>query len=107
MKYIPNKQSSNNSSHFGKDIQFIIDNTIHRTTKPIMNQKDDYNGHYIMHERQTQLLIDFQGYVISFLTNIKGKYHDSLSSIYNKTFMKNVGDKYILGDPGFNGCSGI
>lgn len=99
--HIPNKLVSLSHSFIGKDVRCIIDNTIHRTTKPTVNQADDYNGHYRMHGRQTQLLIDFDGNVIAYVTNLKGKMHDVLVASHNELFVDILGTSYALGDPAY------
>ncbi|KAL9645636.1 hypothetical protein ABK040_015851 [Willaertia magna] len=63
----------------------------------------DYNGHYHIHGKMSQILLDYEGYIIAFLTNIKSKIHDSLSANYNKDFKRILGSDFALGDPGFNG----
>jgi hypothetical protein len=56
-----------------------------------------------MHGRLTQVLLDLEGYIIAFLTNIPGKVHDSLSGMYNKLFPRILGQYFCIGDSGFNG----
>lgn len=104
-QYIPNQKISITTSQLSPNISYIIDNTIHKTNRPSVNQEEDYNGHYQMHGRQTQLLIDYDSNIIAFVTNIPGKIHDSLMAIYNKHFKQIINYDFALGDPGFQGVS--
>jgi hypothetical protein len=103
VQFIPNRKISSSHSRLHKKLYNVIDNTIHKTTKPVVKQKLYYNGHYKMHGRQTQLLIDYDGYIIAFMTNIKGKCHDALVALYNRLLSKVVGNDMILGDLGVAG----
>lgn len=103
VQFVPDCPISEACSIVDRKIKFIIDNTIHKIHRPTVSQRLDYNGHYRMHGRQTQILVDFDGNVISYLTNIRGKIHDSLVAIHNKNFVDIVGSCYALGDPGFAG----
>ena len=84
-------------------LKYIIDGTLHKTQRKHGEVDTDYSGHYRMHGKLSQILLDYEGYVVSFLTNIKGKIHDSLAAKYNKWFKEIVGTDFVLGDPGFNG----
>lgn len=103
VQYIPDCRISDTHSCIDRNLKFIIDNTIHKTHKPSVDQSLDYNGHYRMHGRQTQILLDFDGNVISYLTNIRGKIHDALVAVHNTHFIDIIGTKFALGDPGFKG----
>ena len=54
---------------------------VHKTQRQHGVRDVHYNGHYPMHGRLRQILLDYEGYVIAFNTNIKGKIHDSLAAI--------------------------
>jgi hypothetical protein len=101
--YIPNKLQSHTRSRLHPLIRCVVDNTIHKTRKPMVKQRLYYNGHYKMQGRLTQLLSDFDGYIVGFLTNIPGKIYDSLSGIYNKVFPRILEKYFCIGDSGFNG----
>lgn len=104
-KFIPNKKINSSHSKLSRKIMFIIDNTIHKTRRPRVRQSRLYNGHYKTHGYLTQLLVDYDGYIVAYRTMIPGRHHDSLIATYNKHFKKIVGNKLVLGDPGFEGVS--
>jgi hypothetical protein len=50
------------------------------------------------------LLIDYEGNILAFETNVKGAIHDSNAASHNIHFPKILGDKfYVLADPGYAG----
>lgn len=52
----------------------------------------------------THLLIDYEGTIIAFETNVLGSIHDSNAALHNYYFPKILGkDFYALGDPGYAG----
>ena len=102
LKYIPNELTSQTHSKLHSSIRAVIDNTIHKTRKPIKGQRMHYNGHYCMHGRLTQLLVDYDGKIIAFKTMIPGKVHDNLSALYNKKFVEILGNYLCIGDTAFN-----
>jgi len=51
----------------------------------------------------TTLLVDFEGYICSFVTNGSARLHDSTASFYFPSFAKILGTNYALGDPGYSG----
>lgn len=106
-RQIPHGQVSSKRSIFSDKIAFIIDCTLHRTRRPSLNQSEHYNGHYSMHGRLTQVLIDYEGNVIAFLTNVPGRCNDALVAMYNEDFKRIVGDNLVLGDPGFQGVQWV
>lgn len=55
----------------------------------------------------THLLIDYQGYIVAFQTNIHGRNHDAVIGTYNKLFKRILGKKFALTDPGFEGNSNV
>jgi hypothetical protein len=69
----------------------IIDGTLHATQKPAHNQHLAYSGHYKTHGMLTQLLIDYEGFIISLQTNIPGSVHDANAALYNYNFPKILG----------------
>lgn len=103
-KFIPNHQITETRSRLHPRLKYIIDGTLHQT-KRLSDARygldELYNGHYKLHGRVTQILLDYEGNVISFQTNIKGKIHDTHAAKYNKHFQKIVGKDFALGDPGF------
>ena len=103
VKFIPNKKIHNTRSRLHPRMKFIIYGTLHKTQRQHGVRDVHYNGHYRMHGRLTQILLDYEGYVVAFNTNIKGKIHDSLAAMYNKDFKRIVGNDIVLGDPGFSG----
>ena len=51
--------------------------------------------------------VDFDGYIIAFLTNNQGRAHDSLISTYNHFFHEILGNRFTLGDSAFSGTSTV
>lgn len=102
LQYVPNELTSNTHSKLHTSIRAVIDNTIHKTRKPIKGQRLQYNGHYTMHGRLTQLLVDYDGKIIAFKTMIPGKVHDNLSAVYNKEFASILKKYLCIGDTAFN-----
>ena len=102
-QFIPNKKIYETRSSLHASIKYIIDGTLHKTQRQNGEQDDNYNGHYRMHGKLTQILLDFEGYVVAFKTNIKGRTHDALAAIYSDNFKKIVGKHLVLGDPGYHG----
>jgi hypothetical protein len=57
-----------------------------------------------MHGMLTHLLIDYEGNIVAFETNMLGSVHDANTSLNNCLFPKILGpDTYALGDPGYTG----
>lgn len=57
-----------------------------------------------MHGILTHLLIDFEGNIIAFETNVKGSVHDSNAATHNIYFPLILGpSNYALADPGYAG----
>jgi hypothetical protein len=81
----------------------ILDSTIHPTVRPGGAQRKFYNGHYKMHGILTHLLVDFEEFIISVITNVKGHSHDSNVASCHPAFKQVLGTKFALGDPGFQG----
>ncbi|KAL9642569.1 hypothetical protein ABK040_011135 [Willaertia magna] len=101
--FIPNKNINNTKSRLHCRLKYIIDGTLHKTQRKYGGMDLDYNGHYHIHGKMSQILLDYEGYIIAFLTKIKGKIYDSLSANYNKNFKRILGSDFALGDFGFNG----
>ncbi len=71
-----------------------------------MQQRKDYNGHSAIHCKKTQVLIDYEGYIVSLKTNIEGRNQDNLTAQYNSQFREILGENCAISDAGFN-CSYI
>ncbi len=96
-KFIPNASRQTPShSVLRHTIKYVMDDTAYKVRKRSIDQYLDYNGHYGVHCKKTQLLIDYDGYIIAFLTNIDGSVHDNLTAIYNDLFRSIVGCSRIL-----------
>jgi hypothetical protein len=105
---VPNKFAEHpKTSSLSNQIIGIVDGTIHRTVRPSYDQSEMWNGHYKMHGIMSHILCDYTGFIIAFLTNVKGKHHDSLVSTYSTDFRRILGRKYVLGDPGYSGVSHV
>jgi len=50
----------------------------------------------------THLLIDYNGKIIAFYTNIKGSTNDTLVASYNSSFHNILNGYFALGDPAFS-----
>ena len=101
----------------------VIDGTLHTTAKPNSCQHLWYKGHYSRHGIVMHLLIwfffeclflltkctqvDFDGYIIAFLTNIPGSMHDALICTYNTFLHRILGNKFALADSAFGGIRNI
>jgi hypothetical protein len=107
LSYIPENIDSDTTSHLSNNIIAIVDPTIHPTRKPASKQHLWWNGHYKTHGVLTHLLLDFDGFIASITTNVKGHSHDSNASQYNTPFQLILGKKFALGDPGFQGLSWV
>lgn len=105
--YVVNKRQSSSSSRLSAKILYIIDCTIHKTKRPQINQSEHYNGHYHMHGRLSQVLVDFDGYVVAYKTMIPGRCNDSMIAMYNTEFRRIIGKNFALGDPSFQGSGYI
>ncbi len=55
-----------------------------------------------MHCKKTQLLIDYDGYVVAFCTSIEGRTHENLTATYNDLFRRVVARDWVLTDTGFS-----
>ena len=105
---VPNKfPDEPKTSSLSNKIIGIVDGTIHRTVRPSFSQSELWNGHYQMHGIMSHIICDYSGFIIAFLTNIKGKHHDSLVSTYSRDFRRILGKNYVLGDPGYSGVSHV
>ena len=51
--------------------------------------------------------VDFDGFIIAFLTNIPGRMHDALIGTYNTFFQRILGNKFALADSAFGGVRNI
>jgi len=99
---IPNRLSATSHSTLHPHIRAIIDNTIHKTRKPSSKQYLDYNGHYKVHGRLTQVLIDFDGNIIHIFTMIPGSVNDTLAAVYSEGAKQILGYDRALGDCAFS-----
>jgi len=102
---IPNRLSATSHSSLHPHIRAIIDNTIHKTRKPMSKQYLDYNGHYKMHGRLTQVVIDFDGNVLHIWTMLPGSVNDALVAVYNEGAKQVLGNDVALGDCAFSSIS--
>ena len=75
--------------------------------KPNVDQRLFYYGHYKMHGILTQILINFNGKIIGFITNVPGKINDALIAIYAEFFRDVLKGRFALGDPGFAGVDWV
>ncbi len=74
------------TSHISNRIVAVIDSTIHPITKPSSKEHKWWNGYYSTHGILTQLLIDFDGFIVCVATNLKGHIHDMNIALYMKEF---------------------
>jgi len=103
VKFIPNRIESDKTSSLSTNIVAIIDSTIHARRKNAKDQHIHWNEHYHCHGMLTHLLVDFDGYIASFVTSVAAKMHDSNASRYFKPFVRLLEGRYVIGDPGYNG----
>lgn len=107
-KFIPNQLIPGSpSSRLSNQIVAVIDGTIHRTTRPQSGQFEYYNVHYSQHGIISQILCDFSGLIIAFITGIKGNTHDSQICSVRNELKRILGGKYCLGDPAYVGVAGV
>jgi hypothetical protein len=102
-KFVPNEFFGSESSSLSSRIIGIVDSTIHAIRKPAKYQHLSYSGHYKTHGMLTHLLIDWEGYIIAYLTNVPGSLHDSFVASKNELFRSVLDGEFALGDPGFAG----
>eukprot|EP01121_Diplochlamys_sp_Union-15-3_P015606 TRINITY_DN5200_c0_g1_i4.p1 TRINITY_DN5200_c0_g1~~TRINITY_DN5200_c0_g1_i4.p1 ORF type:complete len:169 (+),score=13.50 TRINITY_DN5200_c0_g1_i4:324-830(+) len=81
----------------------VVDSTIHPTSKPRNEQSRKFNGHYKAHGMMTHLLISLDGSITAVMTNIDGSMSDATAAHYNTCFKEILGNRFALGDPGYNG----
>jgi hypothetical protein len=105
--YIPEEVDCSTASHLSNHIIAIIDATIHPTQKPAGKQRLFWNGHYKTHGLLTYLLIDYEGYIVSVMTNVLGHTSDTNATLYNQHFRQILKGKFALGDPGLHGVDYI
>jgi hypothetical protein len=105
--YIPERMESSSCSHLSNRIIAITDATIHPIRRPSSKQHLWWSGHYKCHGLLTHLLVDFDGFIVSVITNIKGHTHDANCAIYNSSFQQILGAKFALADPGYQGVNWI
>jgi hypothetical protein len=104
IRFIPNQLSTNPiTSTLSNKIVAIVDSTLHAINKPLTNQHQFFNGHYNKHGIMTYLLVEFSGLIVAVQTNVAGRVHDSTAANHNTLFMKVLGDKLALADPGYAG----
>ena len=82
----------------------IIDGTVHKIRRPSMDQYLWWNDHYKCHAIHSLFLVSFTGEIAAVATGIPGSFHDSSSSSHLTFFQDVLGDKLVLGDPGFSGA---
>lgn len=103
VKFIPNRIESDKTSSLSSNIVAVIDSTIHARRKNAKDQHVHWNEHYHCHGMLTHLLVDFDGFIASFVTSVAAKMHDSNASRYFKPFVRLLDGRYAIGDPGYNG----
>jgi hypothetical protein len=86
-----------------KHIIGIIYGTVHQIHKPATDQHLWWNDHYQFHAVHLLFFVDYEGWIIGVETGIPGSFHDSSAANNAKFFEKLVKDKFVLGDPGFQG----
>ncbi len=67
-----------------------------RGTKWKLSFGKNYNGHYKIHGIMSQLLIDYESNFVSFVTNLDGTIHDSLSAIKNSEFKRIIDNNLVV-----------
>jgi hypothetical protein len=101
--FIPNRVESVMTSSLSENIVCVIDSTLHAIRKPPKNQHLHWNEHYKRHGMMTTLLVDFEGYITSFVTGALAVQHDATAAFYMKSFVNLLNGKFALGDPGYAG----
>ncbi len=107
MKFIKHKRISKHYSEVSRNILFIIDGTIHKRRKPRLAQSNYYRSDKGCHFITTQLLIDYDGWIVAVYTGIWGRVHDNSAATSCDLFRKIVGKFFALGDPGYQKCDYI
>jgi hypothetical protein len=104
IQFIPHRQISEKHNKVSSKIIFIIDGTVHKRKKPKLGQHHYYWGDKGCHFITTQLLIDFDGWIVALATAIPGHMHDVNSARNLPFFREIIGSLYALADPGYDGC---
>jgi hypothetical protein len=105
--YIPERQISSSTSILDPNIKYIVDATIKPTVRPQINQSKYYSGHYKCHGILTHVIVDYDGWILSFHTNIPGSVHDAKVA-HTQPFHHIIKeDKFALGDPGYQGVNWV
>jgi len=102
-QFVKNEIESDSTSSLSHRIVAVIDSTIHTTKKPSKNQHLSFSNHYNRHGMMTNLLVNFDGYIVAFVTGGAARMNDSMASYFFPTFVRALGSKYCLGDPGYQG----
>lgn len=100
--YITHENTSESHSVLSTLIRYILDGTIHPRRKARYLQHLWYNGHYEMHGMMTQLLVNFDGFIMAVVTNIAGHNHDA-GARYCDLIEHVVGDDYAIADTAYSG----
>ncbi|KAL0477733.1 hypothetical protein AKO1_000405, partial [Acrasis kona] len=98
VQYITHCATGDIHSIMSTKIKYILDGTIHPLSKPQTRQHLWYNGHYKIHGIMSQILIDFNGYIIAVETGIPGHLHDATQARNCQTIKKIVGKDFALTD---------
>lgn len=101
--FIPNKRMSETCSSLSEHILFVLDGTIHMRLRSQKDQHLWYNPHYEMHGMMTQLLVDFDGYIVAFETGYPGSMHDSTQAVHSHTIRNAIGTDFALADSAYSG----
>jgi hypothetical protein len=102
MQYIPNECISTKHSVLSHRIRYIIDGTVHFIRRPSVHQHKYYNGHWEHHLITTELLIDYDGYIVTFSTNYPGHLLDASCCRNNALFKHVVGRDFAISDTGYS-----
>jgi hypothetical protein len=101
--YIPEQKISNKHSNLSERIKFITDSTIKPIVKPGAGQRKYYNGHYKFHGILTHLIVDYDGWILSVVSNVPGNVQDSNFANHSNAFSHIIGNDLVLADPGYQG----
>jgi hypothetical protein len=68
--HIPNQLLTNTHSVLSTKIRFILDGTVHKEVKPRFDQHLYFNGDYYFHCISSQILLDYDGYIVNVETGM-------------------------------------
>lgn len=102
VRYIPHETNSTKHSELSRRIRFILDGTPHQRRKPQRHQHLMYNGHYKKHCMMSQLLVDYDGFIICVVTGLNGHMHDA-NVRFCKIIQDIIGEDFALADCAYAG----